>query len=147
MTKPPRVCGAKRLDGEACQNRVAVAGDRCHIHRDKNKPLGPKHILSLCYKTIERIAAFGGAYALFEKVHPNIMEIVNQLSGLLMPEHFWYMGFEPKDREEMIRQIRVAHEKRDRLAQRYEGYSESDKLAVEQAYQAILRVVESVQQA
>jgi hypothetical protein len=146
MTKPPRVCGAKRLDGEACQNRVAVAGDRCHIHRDKKKPLSSKRILPLCYKTIERIAAFGGAYALFEKVHPDIMEIVNQLSGMLMPEHFWYLGFEPKDREEMVRQIQKAHKKRDRIVERYESYSKSDKLAVEQAYQAILRVVESAQQ-
>ncbi|MFC1792987.1 hypothetical protein ACFL3Q_05310 [Planctomycetota bacterium] len=143
MSKRPPLCGAKTRNEGTCRNRVPSPGLRCRFHR--KRPLGVKSFLTLCNKTIMEVAAVGGAWALFEKVYPDILKIVNNVSGLIMPEHFWFLGFEPKSRKQMAHQIQEACKKHKRLGERYSSYRDSDKLAVEQAYRAILKRLEALE--
>lgn len=134
-------CGAKTRSGGTCGRKVSEPGERCNLHR---RTLTGKQILTLCFKATEKLAAVCTVYDVLERLHPVIMPLVKDLGGLLMPEHFWLFGFEPKDQEQMrVQLLKARRESQAVIEARYLGYPEKDKWRVENAYHAILRQIES----
>lgn len=73
------------------------------------------------------------------------MALWEPVRGLLMPEYFWDLGFEPKNPERMRKEAEAAREKRSALREKYSHYTDKEKLAVERAYRAMLRELEAVE--
>jgi len=117
MSSPRILCGATRRDGGTCRKQVSKLGERCHDH--KKKPLSPKSIMKLCYRTIHVVAELGGVVAAFQMAYPHINSLWQPVRGLLMPEHFWDYGFEPKNVPRMLQEEKEAHEKSEALMKRF----------------------------
>lgn len=141
MPKSRSLCGAETVGRGTCRRSVAEPGQRCHLHGAT--PLSTKRIFSLMYRCIGAVANSYGAYQAFEWAHPAISSILKPLSGLLMPEHFWELGFKPKDAAKMEEEISAARQKLPTLRIKYSQYTLADKLAIEVAYFEILRIVRS----
>gem|GEM_PF-5875855 len=95
--------------------------------------------MSLCFRVVEVVAALGGAVAAFEQAYPRILALWEPLRGLLMPEYFWDRGFEPRDPQQMRAEVAAAREKSSVLQEKYQLYTDEQKLAVERTYHAMLR--------
>ena len=137
MVTPSSLCGAATMAGGTCRNPVSKPGQRCHVH--PGHPLGAKTLLSLCFRVVEVVSALGGAAAAFEQAYPRILALWEPVRGLLMPEYFWDRGFEPKDPEQMRAEAAAARVKMSVLREKYEFYTDEQKLAVEHSYRAMLR--------
>src|SRR5260370_42380383 len=132
MAKPVSLCGAETKEGGTCKSRVEAPGKRCSLH--ERQPLSSKEILKLCYETIGVVVTLAEAWDIFEKAYPTIVAILGPVSGSIMPEHFWYMGFKPKDRDGMSREMEAALQNSEQLEIKYSAYRVEDKLDVEAAY-------------
>ena len=99
MVKRSSLCGATTAARGTCRNRVGKPGERCPLH--VGHPLGPKQILSLCFRVVEVVSVLGGAATAFEQAYPTLLALWVPLRGILMPEYFWDRGFEPKDVEQI----------------------------------------------
>jgi hypothetical protein len=142
MAKPEILCGAKKRDGGTCKQKVSALGERCHDHKDK--PLSPKSMMKLCYRTIRVVADLGGAAAAFQIAHPHIMSLWDPLRTFFFPEDFWDYGFGPKDVPRMLEEEKKAHTKSEVLEEKYSWYSDNDKLRIERVYLEIIAYVEAV---
>ena len=140
MGKNKPMCGAETRSGGPCQRVVQRVGDRCFQHG--GKPLSAKRIMTLCYKTIEIVAVVGGATATIAKIHPMVMDLVNSVAQYIMPEHFWYIGFDKMDPKIMRREIANAKGNQAVLEQRYSGYPPSAQKTLEKTYLKIQRILE-----
>lgn len=142
MGRSLSLCGAETKGRGTCRNKVAQPGDRCHLHA--GRPLGPRQVLSLCYRVVEKISVLGGAAALFAQAYPTILALWEPLRGLLPPEYFWDRGFEPKDRRQMRAELIAARAKRSALETKYLHSTDTQKLAIERAYRAMLCELETL---
>jgi hypothetical protein len=83
-------------------------------------------------------------YEVCEKLYPLVAPWVNDLGGLLMPEHFW-LAFDAGDINAMRDELAKAKsEAALRVVARYEGYSIADKRKVEKVYQKILAALQDL---
>src|SRR5262249_33656843 len=96
------------------------------------------------YRVVEKISVLGGAAALFAEVYPKILALWEPLRGLLPPEYFWDRGFEPKDRRQMRVELIAARAKRSALETKYLYSTDTQKLAIERAYRAMLCELETL---
>lgn len=137
MVRRSSLCGATTAARGTCRNRVGKPGERCPLH--VGHPLGPKQILSLCFRVVEVVSVLGGAAEAFEQAYPTLLALWVPLRGILMPEYFWDRGFEPKNVEQMRTEAAAARAKASVLQEKYQLYTDEQKLAVERAYRAMLR--------
>ncbi len=135
MTRPASVCGAPTRAGGTCRKPVGQPGKKCHLHQGA---ASKRRIFSLCISVVEKVLAACTLYEAYEKLYPLIAPWVNNLNGLLMPEHFW-LAFDAGDVNAMRDELAKAKsEAAMRITERYDGYSIEKKRKVEKAYREIL---------
>lgn len=133
------LCGAGNATGGTCRRRVPKAGEQCSIHA--RRPLSAKSILKLGLQSASAVSAMTDVWDLFNKLYPYVEPYVDPVRGLLMPEYFWE-AFYAKDKNRMKLELAKANEKMAALEDRYKHLRAKDKLAIEDAYVAILKVAD-----
>ena len=138
-------CGGDTRNGTPCRQTVRQKGGRCRHHR--GRPLSATRLVKLMYSTAKEVSALGGAWAVFEKAQPHIMDVVNAVQSLIMPEDFWFGGVSTKSKANMQRARAEARTRQTFHRKRYEGYSTRDRRALERAYVTIGAVASSAESA
>ena len=142
MKKPFHRCGGDTNTGGKCRRRVKKPGDRC---RDHPRMHSPRNALKLCWRVIEKLTTAYAAYEAFQKVYPQVVEIVEKTGGILMPEDFWFNGFLNEDIDRMKLEIKRAKgQKAASLADRFKGYTDTDKERLITAYRKIEKCLDKI---
>jgi hypothetical protein len=80
-------------------------------------------------------------YQAVSEIYVRLDPLFQQLAPWIMPEDFWFYGYEERDQDRMDAEVAVARQKVDRLDARCSQYSDEDLARLELGYAEMLKVL------
>jgi hypothetical protein len=138
------ICGARTNKGPKCQNTVAGAGQRCHLHVDRSEGQSLfKKVMRVCGYVADIAGAVGGLSWIYQNAEPYIQPLLN--SGSFSPERFWFDGLElTKGQSAKVvvsalkKAIKDVQTRETEAVTRLTNYSDKQRQQISAAYDAIL---------
>lgn len=138
------ICGAKTNKRTQCQNKVPVAGQRCHLHVHAAEGRGLfEKVMKVCGYIANIAGTAQGLYWIYQNAEPYIQPLLNL--GLFSPERFWFHGVKVTKGQppEVVapaleEAIKAVLSRRDYNIKELSGYSNEQRQQISAAYDAIL---------